>query len=73
MFQLRDARRRIAPYRGPAAAVEVAAEPEPDLASAVLGLPRTVVPGVSHWLQLDDPGAVNRELDAFLASLPGGR
>ncbi len=67
MFDLRDARERFAPYRGPAAAVEVPAEPTPDSASAVLGLARTVVPGVSHWLQLDDPAAVNREIDAFLA------
>ncbi|MBI5066854.1 MAG: alpha/beta fold hydrolase [Deltaproteobacteria bacterium] len=71
MLGLRDGRARLAPYRGPAAAVEVAEKPEPELAASALGLPRRVVPGVSHWLHLDAPGAVNRELDAFLASPPG--
>jgi pimeloyl-ACP methyl ester carboxylesterase len=73
MVGLRDARERLAPYRGPAAAIEIAAEPEPELAAAVLGLQRKVVPGVSHWLQLDAPAAVNAEIDAFLASPPARR
>jgi pimeloyl-ACP methyl ester carboxylesterase len=72
MLRFRDARARMAPYHGPAAAIEVEGNQEPDMAAVVLGLPRTTVPGVSHWLQLDDPAAVNRGLDAFLASLGGG-
>lgn len=73
MLGLRDARERLSHYRGPAAAVEVAATPEPELAGTALGLPRRVVPGASHWLHLDAPEAVSREIDAFLASPPPGR
>lgn len=71
MLGFRDAPGRFAPYRGPAIAVEAADNHEPDAASAVLGLKRVEIAGTSHWIQLDDPGAVNRALDAFLASLPG--
>jgi pimeloyl-ACP methyl ester carboxylesterase len=71
MLRFRDARARLGPYHGPVAAIEVEGNEEPDLAAAVLGLRRTTVAGVSHWLQLDDPEAVSRGLDAFLASLGG--
>lgn len=70
MLDFRDARQRYAPYHGPAVAVEVAAQPEPDVAGTVLGLPRKAIPGASHWVQLDAPDAVTRELDAFLATIP---
>jgi pimeloyl-ACP methyl ester carboxylesterase len=70
MFEFR-AKERYEPYRGPATAVEPADADPPVLASKVLGLPRTAVPGVSHWVMLDDPAAVNAALDAFLAGLPG--
>lgn len=67
-----DARASFAPYRGPAVAIEAADTPpqfRPVLAAQVLGLRRVEMPEVSHWLQLDDPERLNRELDAFLASL----
>ncbi len=69
MLEFRDARERLAPYHGPAAALEVAGNEEPDMAATVLGLPRATLSGVSHWLQLDDPEGVNGALDAFLAEV----
>lgn len=68
--ELRDGKARVAPYRGPSVAIEDATNHSPDLASIALGVPRVDVADVSHWLQLDDPDAVNRALDAFLATLP---
>ena len=50
-------------------AIEGGEKVGPDLAAASLGLPRTAVMRVSHWLQLDDPVAVNRALDGFLVSV----
>jgi pimeloyl-ACP methyl ester carboxylesterase len=74
LFEFRDARARYTGYRGPAVAVEAADNPYAAvLAGQVLHLPRTEVAGVSHWLQLDDPDAVNRALDAFLAGFPVAR
>ncbi|WP_242392546.1 alpha/beta fold hydrolase [Anaeromyxobacter oryzisoli] len=74
MFALRDARARIAAYRGPSVAIEAADNPYAEsMAGQVLDLPLTRVSGVSHWLQLDDPDAVNRALDAFLARLSVAR
>lgn len=32
-------------------------------------IPRVIVPGAGHWVQLDRPDVVNAALDAFLASL----
>jgi len=73
LFDFRDAKRRLAGVTAPAIAIEAAAPPYPTvLASNVLGLPRTEVAGVSHWLQLDDPDALLRALDGFLARLPAG-
>jgi pimeloyl-ACP methyl ester carboxylesterase len=70
MRGVRDARARFAPYRGPAIAVENAENHDADAASAVLGLRRLEIAKTSHWLQLDQPEAVNRALDGFLAALP---
>jgi pimeloyl-ACP methyl ester carboxylesterase len=69
MLEFRDGRERLAPYHGPAAALEVAGNEEQDMAAIVLGLPRATLSGVSHWLQLDDPAGVNGALDAFLAEV----
>jgi pimeloyl-ACP methyl ester carboxylesterase len=58
---------RLVAYRGPILAIEAEGEPNPIRASAVIaGAKRVGVPGVSHWLQLDDPAAFDRALDAFL-------
>jgi pimeloyl-ACP methyl ester carboxylesterase len=74
MFALRDARARLAAYRGPSVAIEATENPYAEsMAGQVLGIPLTRVSGVSHWLQLDDPDAVNRALDAFLAGLSVAR
>jgi pimeloyl-ACP methyl ester carboxylesterase len=68
LFQFRDAGSHHARYRGAALAIEAAENPYAAvMASQVLRLQRTEVAGVSHWVQLDEPGAVNRALDAFLA------
>lgn len=74
MFALRDARLRFAAYKGPSVAIEVAENPyAASMAGQVLGIPVHWISGVSHWLQLDDPEAVNRALDAFLAGVPAAR
>jgi pimeloyl-ACP methyl ester carboxylesterase len=74
MFAVRDARARFAGYRGPSLAIEVKGNPyAASMAGQVLGIPVERIGGVSHWLQLDDPDAVNRALDAFLARVPAGR
>ncbi|BDG04900.1 alpha/beta fold hydrolase [Anaeromyxobacter oryzae] len=64
-----SAKERFAPYRGPAIAIEVGDRPVPFMAAAMLGLPRLEVSNVSHWLQLDEPDALNGKLDAFLAGI----
>jgi pimeloyl-ACP methyl ester carboxylesterase len=65
-----SARERYARYRGPVLAIEAAASAgQPVMASKVLKLPVLTVSGTSHWVQLDDPDAVNGKLDAFLAGL----
>ncbi len=69
MMEVVDGPARYAAYRGPAVAIEVGAGPWPGAASARLGVPRVAVEGVSHWLQLDAPVTLERELDAFLAKL----
>jgi len=74
MFDFRDARVRFAAYRGPSLAIEAADNPyAASMAAQVLGIPVRNVSGVSHWLQLDDPDAVNRALDAFLAAISARR
>lgn len=69
IFELVDGPARYAPYRGPAVALEGGDQVFPGAASIVLGLRRVAVHDVCHWFQLDDPAAVNRELDEFLASV----
>lgn len=69
MFALRDARQRIAPYQGPMIAIEAQGNELPFVASKVFGIERVEIAGVSHWLHLDDPAAVNAALDRFLATV----
>jgi pimeloyl-ACP methyl ester carboxylesterase len=73
LLELVDAGARYAPYRGPAVALEAGDQAWPGAASAVLGIRRVAIHGVSHWMQLDDPERVTGELEAFLGTLPGGR
>jgi pimeloyl-ACP methyl ester carboxylesterase len=59
---------RLAAWRGPVTAIEAAGPPYPFAASVVVpGARRLTVPGVSHWLMLDDPAAFGRALDEALA------
>ncbi len=61
---------RLGAYRGPIFAIEAAGDPNPVLASAVIaGTRRVALPGVSHWLQLDDPAAFDRALDDALGQV----
>jgi 3-oxoadipate enol-lactonase len=69
MFALRDAGERIAPYQGPSIAIEAQGNELPFVASKVFGIERVEIAGVSHWLHLDDPAAINAALDGFLAKL----
>jgi pimeloyl-ACP methyl ester carboxylesterase len=59
-------------FRGPKALLSVGALDSPlSLRHTVPELPCEFVDGVSHWLQLDRPEAVNQAIDNFLASIPG--
>ncbi len=59
-------------YRGPRLAVEVAGYDTPVLFSSLdKKAPRVTIPGVSHWLMMDDPDAFNRALDPFIGFKPG--
>ncbi|GAC1344494.1 MAG: hypothetical protein NVSMB23_19460 [Myxococcales bacterium] len=57
----------LARYRGPRLAIEAAGPRLPYLLSSVLPeVPRVVLPGVSHWLTMDDPEGFHRALDPFI-------
>jgi len=65
---------RLAGYRGPVLAVEAEGADYPIMASKVVPrASRVAIPGVSHWLMMDDPEAFHRALDAFLGALETGR
>ena len=67
-----DPRAAISRYPGPKAIVAARMLDGPlSLQQAVPELPCEFIDGVSHWLQLDRPEAVNAALDRFLASVPG--
>ena len=59
-------------FSGPKALLSVLTLDGPlSLRHTVPELPCEFIDGVSHWLQLDRPEAVNQALDRFLASVPG--
>jgi pimeloyl-ACP methyl ester carboxylesterase len=59
---------RLAAVRAPIVAIEAEGNDYPVSASRVIpGAERVTLPGVSHWLMLDDPGAFGRALDQVLA------
>ena len=59
-------------YGGPRLAIEVAGFGTPVLFSSLdKKAPRITIPGVSHWLMLDDPDAFDRALDPFIGFKPG--
>jgi pimeloyl-ACP methyl ester carboxylesterase len=54
-------------FGGPKFAVDAAGPPNPRMAYNLPWIRRRTIPGVSHWLMLDDPGAFNAALDEVLA------
>jgi pimeloyl-ACP methyl ester carboxylesterase len=58
---------RLDAVAAPRVAIEAEGSDFPVMASRVIpGARRVVLPGVSHWLMLDDPGAFGRALDEAL-------
>ena len=53
-------------YTGPRFAIEAEGEENPFRASHLPGTKRIGIPGVSHWLMLDDPQATARALEGVL-------
>lgn len=57
-------------YRGPARTINTRLNDDPSgLASLVPSLPVRRIEGTGHWLQLDKPDDVNREIDDFLTAV----
>jgi pimeloyl-ACP methyl ester carboxylesterase len=56
----------VAKFAGPKLAIEAEGPDNPYLASKLPGVKRRTIPNVSHWLMLDDPGALNAALDEAL-------
>jgi pimeloyl-ACP methyl ester carboxylesterase len=54
-------------FGGPKFAVDAAGTANPRMAYNLPWIRRITLPSVSHWLMLDDPGAVNAALDEVLA------
>jgi pimeloyl-ACP methyl ester carboxylesterase len=66
---LRASMLEVAPpkhFHGPKFAIEAEGTGNHMLASHLPGVRRLTIPGVSHWLMLDDPAALNRALDEVL-------
>lgn len=55
------------PFGGPKFAIDARGLANPRMAYNLPGVRRHTIPGVSHWLMLDDPDAVNAALDEVLA------
>ena len=53
-------------FHGPKRAVDAEGNDFPFLASKLPGFSRLTIPGVSHWLMLDEPAAFNAALDEVL-------
>jgi pimeloyl-ACP methyl ester carboxylesterase len=62
-----DPKEDVERYRGPKLAVEVEGNDFPGMASKLPGVKKRTIPDVSHWLMLDDPGSLDKALDAFFA------
>jgi len=56
----------LAKVEAPKAAIEAEGPENPRLASHLAGVKRLEIKGVSHWLMLDDPAALNSALDEVL-------
>ena len=53
-------------FGGPKFAIDAAGPANPRMAYNLPWIRRRTIPGVSHWLMLDDPAAVNAALDEVL-------
>ena len=63
------AREAVAPFSGPKLAIDAEGNDSPIQAAHLPGVERRTIPGVSHWLMLDDPQAFNAALDEVLAQV----
>ena len=54
-------------FGGPKFAIDAVGPPNPRMAYNLPWIRRQTIPGVSHWLMLDDPASVNARLDEALA------
>ena len=66
---LRASMLEVAPpkhFHGPKFAIDAEGSENPRMASHLPGARRRTIPGVSHWLMLDDPDALNLALDQVL-------
>jgi len=54
-------------FGGPKFAIDAAGPANPRMAYNLPWIRRRTIPGVSHWLMLDDPAAVNAALDEVLS------
>jgi pimeloyl-ACP methyl ester carboxylesterase len=54
-------------FGGPKFAIDAVGPANPRMAYTLPWTQRRTIPGVSHWLMLDDPGAFNAALDEVLA------
>ena len=57
----------VAKFAGPKHAIDAGNESNPRMAYNLPGVQRRTIPGVSHWLMLDDPAALNQALDQVIA------
>jgi pimeloyl-ACP methyl ester carboxylesterase len=65
-----DPRPTIAGYPGPKLAIGAAALDGPTMFQrAIPGIPFALVEGVSHWIMLDAPAALDAHLDEFLSEI----
>lgn len=53
-------------FAGPKFAIDAEGTANPRMACHLPGVKQRTIPGVSHWLMLDEPGALNRALDEVL-------
>lgn len=58
----------LARFAGPKFAIDAQGMDNPYMAYNLEGVQRRTIPGVSHWLMLDDPQALNAALDDVLAA-----
>jgi pimeloyl-ACP methyl ester carboxylesterase len=64
----------LARYQGPMLSVVTPYNDQPfSLHRLGKGFPHQVVSGTGHWIQLDRPDELNRQLDEFLETVSGKR